>query len=79
MLLTGDEFMNDNFRTTRESYEQRFIDAESTYQRYLLLKDLLRWVEDLRELNASKDAQIVNLRKSIKGYDLDEYIERWDD
>lgn len=67
--------MNDNFRTIREAYEERFINAETTYQRYLVLKDLLSWVQYLYELNESKDAQTTSLRKSIKGYDLDEYAE----
>jgi hypothetical protein len=67
--------MNYNFRTTREAYEQRFIDADSTYKRYLVLKDLLSWVEDLHELNESKSAELKVLRESIKGYNLDEYKE----
>lgn len=67
--------MNYNFRATREAYEQRFIDAESTYKRYLVLKDLLSWVEELHELNESKSAELKVLRESIKGYNLDEYKE----
>ena len=65
--------MNDNFRATREAYEQRFIDADSTYKRYRVLKDLLSWVEELHELNERKSAELEVLRKSIKGYNLDEY------
>lgn len=67
--------MNDSFRTTREAYEERFINAETTYQRYLVLKDLLSWVQDLYENNNFKDKQIDNLRKSVKGYDLNEYTD----
>lgn len=67
--------MNDNFMRTREAYEERFINAETTYQRYIILKDLLSWVQDLHELNELKDEQITNLRNSIKGYDLNEYID----
>ena len=58
---------------TRESYEERFINAETTYQRYLILKDLLSWVEDLQNLNARKDAQILALQNEVKGYDLSDY------
>jgi hypothetical protein len=58
---------------TRESYEERFINAETTYQRYLILKDLLNLIEDLQELNARKDAQIAALRNEVKGYDLSDY------
>lgn len=68
--------MNDNFRRTREAYKERFINAESTYQRYLVLKDVLSLAQDLYELNDSKDAQIARLRKSIEGYDLSEYTDR---
>ena len=67
--------MNDSSRHTREAFEERFINAETTYQRYIILKDALSWVQDLRELNELKDEQITNLRKSIKGYDLNEYTD----
>jgi len=67
--------MNDSFRHTREAYEERFINAETTYQRYIILKDLLSWVQELYENNNFKDKQIDNLRKSIKGYDLNEYTD----
>jgi len=67
--------MNDSFRHTREAYEERFINADTSYKRYLVLKDLLSWVQDLHELNESKSKQIEKLSKSIKGYDLSEYAD----
>ena len=67
--------MNDSFRHTQEAYKERFINAETPYKRYLVLKDLLSWVKDLQELNDSKDKQLVELRKTIKGYDLNDYAD----
>lgn len=67
--------MNDYFRNTSEAYKERFINAESNYKRYLVLKDLLSWVQDLHELNDRKDERIARLQKEIKGYNLEEYID----
>jgi hypothetical protein len=65
--------MANNFNQTREAYIERFINAETSYRRYLILQDLLSWVEDLQELNDCKDAKIVALQNEVKGYDLSDY------
>lgn len=66
---------SDSFRATREGYERRFINAESTYDRYLIFRQLMSWIEDLTEINDHKDVRIAQLEKEIKGYDLKEYID----
>ena len=65
--------MNNLFNISRNVYEERFINAETAYQRYKVFKDLLSWVETLYELNEAKDKRIAELESSIKGYDLDDY------
>ena len=69
---------SDSFRATREGFERRFINAESTYDRYLVFKQLMVWIEDLIELNDIKTNRITQLKKEIKGYDLEEYIDDTD-
>lgn len=61
------------FRVSREAYERKFLNAESNYDRYLVFKQLISWIEDLTELNDLKDARIAELQKAVKGYDLTEY------
>lgn len=61
------------FRTSSEEFERRFLNAESNYDRYLVFKQLISWIEDLTELNDLKDARISELQKAVKGYDLTEY------
>lgn len=56
-------------RATRENFERRFMNAETTYDRYLVFKDLMSWIRDLQELNDLKDKKIVELQSQIKGYD----------
>lgn len=66
---------SNSFRATREGFERKFLNAESNYDRYLVFKQLMSWIEDLTELNDHKDARIAQLQKEIKGYNLEEYID----
>jgi len=61
------------FNATRVSFERRFLDATNNYQRFQVVKDLLRWLEDLYEVQRYKDAEIERLRAEVKGYDLSDY------
>lgn len=63
------------FHATRVNMERRFLDATDNYQRFQVVQDLLRWLEDLYEIQRYKDAEIARLRAAVKGYDLSEYEE----
>lgn len=60
-------------KRTVEDFERRFLNAQNLYDRYKIVKNLLTWIGDLKELLELKDEEIKRLQKSIKGYDLDEY------
>lgn len=66
------------FKVTAQSLERRFLNADNLYDRFKVLQETLAWVETLYELNTAKDEDIKQLRGSIEGYDLDDYLDNGD-
>lgn len=65
--------MTDTYKTLRDVSEERFINAEDNYERFVLLRDLISCIEELEDTNKRKDAEIARLCKQIKGYALSDY------
>lgn len=66
---------SESFIVSRDSLVRDFLNAESQYDRYLVLQRAISWLESKEELGYYREQEINRLRASIKPYDLNEYKE----
>ena len=60
-----------------EEYLKQFLNAESAYDKYKIIKILLDWLDTKDGLLEAKDAEIIRLRDSVPGYALSDYVEEY--
>lgn len=72
----GDESLyqqSESFKITRENLIRDFLNAQTQYDRYVVLKRAISWLEAKDEIAHYQEQEIKRLRSQISGYDLSEY------
>jgi hypothetical protein len=76
--FTGDEHVfkhSEAFIVSRDALIRDFLNAETQYDRYVVLQRAISWLEAKEEIAHYREQEIKSLRSQIDGYDLSEYAE----
>lgn len=76
--FTGDEHVfkhSGSFIVSRDALIRDFLNAETQYDRYVVLQRAISWLEAKEEIAHYREQDIKRLRSQIGGYDLSEYAE----
>jgi hypothetical protein len=63
----------DSYKISRENLLRDFLNAETPYDRYVVLNSALSWLDSKEELAHYREQEIQRLRSQIRGYDLSEH------
>lgn len=63
------------FVKSRDALVRDFLNAETQYDRYMVLQRAISWLEAKEELGYYREQEINRLRSQIKPYNLGEYTE----
>lgn len=73
---SGDESLyhqTESYKVTREALIRDFLNAETQYDRFVVLNRALSWIDAKDEIAHYQEQEIKRLRSQISGYDLSEY------
>jgi hypothetical protein len=63
----------ESYNATREALVRDFLNAETQYDRFVVLNRALSWIDAKDEIAHYQEQEIKRLRSQISGYDLSEY------
>ena len=73
---SGDEYLyqqSESYKVSRENLLRDFLNAETHYERFVVLNRALSWLDSKEEIAQYREQEIQRLRSQISGYDLSEY------
>ena len=63
----------ESYLVSRENVLRDFLNAETNYDRYVVINRVLSWLDSKEELAYYREQEIQRLRSEITGYNLEEY------